>query len=86
MNMINITPHILGEKNKIYAIRNWLYANVGSSLHTNGKYPMVGQGWEIVTKAVRLEDPHYPGSCSTWWIKFDDERLATLFALSWSQR
>lgn len=82
--MINITHHILGEKNKIYAIRNWLYENVGSSLHTNGKYPMVGQGWEIITKSVRIEDPIYPHSSSTWWVEIDDEQLATLFALSWA--
>lgn len=84
MTMINITPHILGEKNMITDIRNWLYKNVGPSSFEYAKYPCDGRGWKIVTKTVQLEDPYYPGSCSTWWLEFDDERLATLFALKWS--
>jgi len=85
MTMINITPHVLGEENMINEIRSWLYKNIGLPLYEYEKYPSDGQGWKIVTKTTDLANRwQASGTSTTWWVEFDDERLATLFLLSWA--
>lgn len=85
MPMIDITKHIIGDRNRNYYldIRKWLVENIGE-YHGRGEYPVtdIGARWEIVVTQTEPEDD---GSVATGWaVDITDENLATMFALVWA--
>jgi hypothetical protein len=81
MPVIDITPHILGRRNRKNEIVTWLVDHVGESIG-RGMYPVgeVGVGWHIITTEEPCEDS---AMAVGWAVDISSPEKATHFALAW---
>lgn len=80
MAVLDISEFILGNRNRLPEIVNWLTEHVGP-LYGRGDDPVVhiGSGWEII--AVREVDPD-ENYIIGWSVDITNPELSTLFALT----
>lgn len=80
MALFDISEHILGNRNRLPEIINWLTDNVGP-FYGRGDDPVthIGSGWEIVVvRDIDWEENHV----ISWSVDISDPELSVLFALT----